>query len=84
MAESPLQYRSFLLRVWQSEQQGQISFRLLLEDVHSGERYTFASMEALLAFLAESDSPASEQAVQEAKKPMSELPRLDMSGLEPI
>jgi hypothetical protein len=73
-----------MLRVWQSEQQGQNSLRLLLEDVHSGERYTFASIQALLVFLAEPDSPASEQAAQAAEGPVSELPWLDVGGLDPV
>jgi len=44
------EYRSFLLRLWRVRDDGQ-TWRALLEDVESGERHGFATLEALTAYL---------------------------------
>ncbi len=44
-------YLSFLLRLWQVEQNGNGIWRASLEDSHTGARHGFASLEALMKFL---------------------------------
>jgi hypothetical protein len=45
-------YRSYLLRLWCAETAGPC-WRASLEDPHTGERFGFASLEQLFAFLME-------------------------------
>jgi hypothetical protein len=44
-------YRSYLLRLWQVEQNGNFTWRCSLEETRSGQCQNFASLEALLAYL---------------------------------
>jgi hypothetical protein len=44
-------YASYLLRLWAIEDQGRLVWRASLESPHSGERWGFASLDALFAFL---------------------------------
>jgi len=53
-------YRIFLLRLWQeadSATDTPAPLRIVLEEPHSGERCSFASLEALLAHLAGTVEP---------------------------
>lgn len=43
-------YRSYLLRLWRTREDGQ-EWRALLEEVGTGNRYGFANLEKLIAFL---------------------------------
>jgi hypothetical protein len=44
-------YHSFLLRLWQVPIDGDLAWRILLENVQSGEKRGFASTEELFAFI---------------------------------
>jgi len=44
-------YASYLLRLWPIEDKGRLVWRASLESPHSGERWGFASLDALFAFL---------------------------------
>ena len=44
-------YLSYLLRIWQVKDGGDLTWRASLEDSHTGDRKGFASLEALVAFL---------------------------------
>ena len=44
-------YASYLLRLWPTEDQGRVVWRASLESPHSGQRWGFASLDALFAFL---------------------------------
>ncbi len=44
-------YQSYLLRLWRADGDGAPLWRAALEDTLSGERYGFATVEALAAFL---------------------------------
>ena len=44
-------YLAYLLRVWQVESDGKLTWRASLESVHTGERRGFASLEILFEFL---------------------------------
>lgn len=44
------EYRSYLLRLWRVRDDGQ-NWRALMENVETGERHGFASIELLVAFL---------------------------------
>ncbi len=46
-------YASYLLRVWQVESDGKRTWRASLENVHTGERHGFASIEMMFTFLQE-------------------------------
>ena len=47
----PKQYQSYLLRMWlAADEKGRV-WRASLENPHTGERLTFASLERLFAFL---------------------------------
>ena len=52
MASEPRRYLAYLLRVWcVTGEDGAPVWRALLEDVQTGERQGFGSLELLLAFL---------------------------------
>ena len=54
MASEPRRYRAYLLRVWQVLGDDEVpAWRASLEDVQTGERHGFGSLEQLLAFLLE-------------------------------
>jgi hypothetical protein len=44
-------YCSFLLRIWLSNDQGEKVWRALLENVETGEKHGFVSMEELSSYL---------------------------------
>jgi hypothetical protein len=44
-------YHSYLLRLWATEEQGQLLWRASLENPHTGERLGFATLEHLFTFL---------------------------------
>lgn len=44
-------YRSFLLRLWQVEQNGDWIWRCSLEETGTGRQRTFADLEALSSYL---------------------------------
>lgn len=51
MAKEQRDYRSYLLRLWRAENYGRSTWRVMLEDLHTGERHGFANLEALFSFL---------------------------------
>ena len=48
-------YRSYLLRLWCADQDGECAWRASLEDPHTGEQIGFPNLEQLFAFLMEHD-----------------------------
>ena len=46
-------YISFLLRLWQVPTNGEHAWRVLLENVQTGEKHGFASLKELLAYLSQ-------------------------------
>ena len=44
-------YESYLLRVWESDQAGELIWRASLESTDTGERHGFADMSSLFAYL---------------------------------
>lgn len=44
-------YRSYLLRLWQVEQNGNFTWRCSLEEARTGQRQNFASIQGLLSYL---------------------------------
>lgn len=46
-------YYSFLLRMWQVPTHEGHTWRILLENIHTGERTGFSNLEELLVFLGE-------------------------------
>lgn len=55
-----LRYFSYLLRLWETEEEGRIVWRAVLEYPASGQRRGFASLAALFAFL-EAETAVAEQ-----------------------
>ena len=51
MSSERATYQSYLLRLWRADGDGAPLWRAALEDTLSGERYGFATVEALAAFL---------------------------------
>lgn len=51
MKDQPQRYDSFLLRLWRLPGPTGLTWRIMLENPHSGERYSFASLETLTNFL---------------------------------
>lgn len=59
MPNGMFSYRAFVLRTWQESSQGAAGiWRYSLEDPHSGERYGFATIDALVEFLQSQTVPA--------------------------
>ena len=58
------EYRSYLLRMWRTQEDG-YHWRVLVEEVETGERYGFANLEKLIEFL-ESLGEEGEQPGKEA------------------
>jgi len=50
-------YRAYLLRLWETEDEGRCVWRASLEDPATGERHGFASLEALVAYLVRETAP---------------------------
>ena len=44
-------YQAYLLRLWRVEVNGQLAWRASLEQVDSGEKHGFCSLEELFAFI---------------------------------
>ena len=61
---------SYLLRLWQAEREGTLVWRASLESAHTGERWGFASLAELYAFLDQEIVAVSELAAkrQRAKR----------------
>jgi hypothetical protein len=54
-----LRYVSYLLRLWQVQEQEQLAWRASLQDASTGARCGFSDVEALIAFLrSETATPA--------------------------
>jgi hypothetical protein len=53
-------YLSYLLRLWQTRQEGRLVWRASLESAHTGERRGFASLAELYAFLEQQTAPVGE------------------------
>ena len=49
--ETPLIYRSYLLRLWQVRAEAGLVWRASLEEVKTGDQRGFTSMEELIAYL---------------------------------
>jgi len=62
---STLRYQAYLLRLWQQQVQTQHTWRILLENVHTGERMRFSSLEELVEFLQGGAEPPPEAPVRE-------------------
>jgi hypothetical protein len=46
-------YLAYLLRLWQTQDKGEIGWRASLENAHTGEKLAFAHLDELVAFLRE-------------------------------
>jgi Rps23 Pro-64 3,4-dihydroxylase Tpa1-like proline 4-hydroxylase len=46
-------YLAYMVRFWKVQSGGPLVWRVSLEDPHTGERKSFASLESLLAFFKE-------------------------------
>jgi hypothetical protein len=44
-------YRSYLLRLWASDEQGQLVWRASLQNARTGEQLCFSTLERLFTFL---------------------------------
>ena len=53
-------YVSYLLRLWQTQQEGAMVWRASLESSRTGERQGFADLDALIAFLRQQTGTASD------------------------
>ena len=51
MSEEKQRYHSFLLRLWQVKENEHTTWRASLESSHTGERWGFAGLDAVCAFL---------------------------------
>ncbi len=51
MRARPERYHAFLLRLWQTQDEGEETWLVSLEDSRSGEKHGFASLESLLEYL---------------------------------
>jgi hypothetical protein len=51
MHSEPRPYQSYLLRLWQTSNAGELVWRASLESPHTGQRHGFANLDALLAYL---------------------------------
>ena len=51
MSKQKQRYLSFLLRLWPVKENDHIVWRVSLESSHTGERWGFATLDALCAFL---------------------------------
>ena len=53
MTEEQREYQSYLLRLWRTSHNGKPGWRASLESAQTGERYGFADLVSLFAFLEE-------------------------------
>ena len=56
-------YRAYLLRLWQVNHQGELTWRASLEHPHTGERHSFATLDGLFAYLADPEGQSVETEV---------------------
>ena len=61
MSKERRRYVSYLLRLWQAEHKGALVWRAFLQNAHSGERWGFATLDELWAFLKQETSAIHEQ-----------------------
>ena len=54
MQKATKNYHSFLLRMWQTNDDGRLTWRASLKDVKTAEIHRFASMELLFKYLQDS------------------------------
>jgi hypothetical protein len=57
MAREQLNYASYLLRLWRTEEDGRLVWRASLESTGDGQRLNFSGLEALIVFLETQFSP---------------------------
>lgn len=57
MGEKQRRYVSYLLRLWQTQSDGELVWRASLEDSHTGKRRGFASLADLFAYLEQETAP---------------------------
>jgi len=65
MSEGQRRYISYLLRLWQIESQGQLMWRVSLEEARTGERHGFPDLEALIAYLREETAAGTAEGASE-------------------
>ena len=53
VTERQTQYLAYLLRLWQTQDKGEIGWRASLENAHTGEKLAFAHLDELVVFLRE-------------------------------
>ena len=63
MSESAVYY-SYLLRLWQVPTNNEFAWRILLENVRTGEKRGFTSLEELLAYLSQVTSKRFEKSAE--------------------
>lgn len=61
MADETVDYRSYLLRFWRAREGEHDVWRASLQDPQSGERLSFATLDALFAYLQERLEESSDQ-----------------------
>ena len=66
--ETPLVYKSYLLRLWQVNEEAGLAWRATLVDVKTGEQRGFASLEELIAYLRLSTESAIKETEGRRKK----------------
>lgn len=57
MGEKQRRYVSYLLRLWQTQSDGELAWRASLEDSHTGKLTGFASLADLFAYLERETAP---------------------------
>ena len=60
------EYYSFLLRIWHLPTDDDRSWRIMLEDVRTGEKYGYANFEDLLAYLQQLSSAQNQSSIKES------------------
>jgi hypothetical protein len=65
--EKKYRYLSYLLRLWQVEDGGELVWRALLETPGSGERRGFASLEKLFEFIQAETGEGKGQVLQDSQ-----------------
>ena len=61
MSEGRRRYVSYLLRLWQAEREGALTWRASLESARTGERWGFANLAELYAFLEQETAAANQR-----------------------
>ena len=67
-------YLAYLLRLWQTQDKGEIGWRASLENAHTGEKLAFAHLDELVAFLRERTglAPPAERLVKRERIPQTD------------